>query len=166
MLHRYRNVHMPPGMPMGPPYQHTNAQFPHPYGMYPSQFSNMHGIPSPYPQMPYMNGMQYPYTHTDQGLYHNGNDNQASQLFQNPLQPEDGYFYEKYANQQGLPNAYPKPPQLPKPPNGGFNTVLNSFKTQTGSLDINKMVNTAGQVVNAINQVSNMAKGIGGIFKV
>ncbi|MBS4194466.1 YppG family protein [Lederbergia citri] len=165
MLHQYRNVHMPPGMPMPPPFQHPNSQFSHPYGMFPSQYPHMQGIPS-HVQMPYMNGMQYPYTGMDQGQYHQGSDNQASHLFQNPLQPKDGYFYEKYSQQQSFPNAYPKPSQIPKPPNGGFNTVLNSFKTQTGSLDINKMVNTAGQVVNAINQVSNMAKGLGGIFKV
>ncbi|MCR2820203.1 YppG family protein [Lederbergia panacisoli] len=160
MLHRYRNVHMQPGMPMRPPFQHPNSQIPYPYGMYPPQYPNMQGMP----QMPYMNGMQYPYTYMDQGVFHQGSEKQANHLFQNPLQPEDGYFYEKYNNQQSFPNAYPKPPQLPKVPNG--NSVLNSFKTQTGSLDLNKMVNTAGQVVNAINQVSNMAKGLGGIFKV
>lgn len=164
MLHQYRNVHIPQGLPMQPPYQHSNSNMYYPYGMYPPQFSNMQGIPSPYPQMPYMNGMQNSYM--DQGMNYNGKENHASHLFQNPLQPDDGYFYEKYANQQSYPNAYPRPPQIPKPPNGGFNTVLNSFKTQTGSLDINKMVNTAGQVVNAITQVSNMAKGLGGFFKV
>ncbi|AEH53575.1 conserved hypothetical protein [Heyndrickxia coagulans 2-6] len=41
---------------------------------------------------------------------------------------------------------------------------MNSFKSQDGSIDFNKMVNTAGQMINAINQVSSMVKGLGGLF--
>jgi hypothetical protein len=42
---------------------------------------------------------------------------------------------------------------------------MNSFKSQDGTVDVNKMVNTAGQMVNAVTQVSSIVKGIGGIFK-
>jgi len=43
---------------------------------------------------------------------------------------------------------------------------MNSFKGQDGSLDINKMVDTAGTMMNAVSQVSSMVKGLGGIIKV
>ncbi len=44
--------------------------------------------------------------------------------------------------------------------------ILNSFKSQDGTVDINKMVNTAGQMMNAVTQVSSLVKGFGGMFKV
>jgi len=43
---------------------------------------------------------------------------------------------------------------------------MNSFKTQDGTFDVNKMVDTAGQMMNAVTQVSSMVKGLGGMFKV
>lgn len=99
---------------------------------------------------------------------HYGTPNTQSHLFQNPLEPEEdkGFSMEKY----GLgPQPYPVPNQqpviFPKPPPGQLGTILNSFKSQSGSLDINKMVDTAGQMMNALTQLSNMAKGIGGLFK-
>ncbi|WP_339163108.1 YppG family protein [Siminovitchia sp. FSL H7-0308] len=97
-----------------------------------------------------------------------GTPNTQSQLFQNPLQPEEdkGLSMPEY----GMgPQPYPIPNQqpgiFPKPPPSQFGTILNSFKSQSGSLDINKMVDTAGQMMNALTQLSNMAKGIGGLFK-
>ena len=61
-------------------------------------------------------------------------------------------------------NPYPKGIFLSKQPSG-VKTVLNSFKSQDGSLDINKMVDTAGQMMNAVSQVSSVVKGFGGMFK-
>ncbi len=61
-------------------------------------------------------------------------------------------------------NPYPKGSSLAKQPTG-MKSVLNSFKGQDGSLDINKMVDTAGQMMNAVNQVSSVVKGFGGMFK-
>ncbi|WP_430755266.1 YppG family protein [Niallia circulans] len=43
---------------------------------------------------------------------------------------------------------------------------MNSFKSQDGSLDFNKMMDTAGMMMNAMNQVTGLVKGVGGIFKV
>lgn len=88
------------------------------------------------------------------------------QLFQNPLQPQ--YEPPAYAMPGGVEayvHPYPKHNAVAKQA-GGMQTVLNSFKTQSGTLDINKMVNTAGQMMNAMTQFSSMLKGFGGIFKV
>ncbi|MDF2536323.1 MAG: hypothetical protein K0R18_2485 [Bacillales bacterium] len=90
----------------------------------------------------------------------------------NPVQ--QGY-YPNGAPQQGIqPNPFQVNPyfQQPYQPNGainkqssGFTGVLNQFKSQNGSVDFNKMLNTAGQMVSAVNQFSGIVKGIGGIFK-
>ncbi|WP_237389596.1 YppG family protein [Bacillus sp. USDA818B3_A] len=101
--------------------------------------------------------MNYP-THISQ------KDNQF--LFQNPLQPKDDMIQQPYMPINGYPvmNPYPKNSFMPKQP-GGVKSLMNSFKSQDGSVDINKMVNTAGQMMNAVNQVSSLVKGFGGIFK-
>ena len=49
---------------------------------------------------------------------------------------------------------------------GNISSVLNQFKTQEGSIDFNKMIDTAGMMLNSMNQVSNLVKGVGSIFKV
>jgi hypothetical protein len=54
---------------------------------------------------------------------------------------------------------------MPKQP-GGMNSLMNSFKSQDGSVDFNKMMNTAGQMMNAVTQVTSLVKGLGGMFKV
>jgi hypothetical protein len=93
----------------------------------------------------------------------------ASQgLFQNPLQQEEAY-QQPQSQQTGNPypymNPYPKQSFMAKQPSG-VQSIMNSFKGQDGSLDFNKMMNTAGQMMSAVNQVSSMVKGLGGIFKV
>jgi YppG-like protein len=104
-------------------------------------------------QMPYPTG-QYPAK-------------DAQFLFQNPLQPKEEIASSQYNPQMnGYPvmNPYPKPNGMLKQP-GGIQSLMNSFKSQDGTVDVNKMVNTAGQVVNAVTQVSSLVKGLGGIFK-
>ena len=61
-------------------------------------------------------------------------------------------------------NPYPKQNGNIKQP-GGVQSILNSFKSQDGTVDVNKMVNTAGQMMNAVSQVSSIVKGFGGMFK-
>jgi len=88
-------------------------------------------------------------------------------LFQNPLQPKDEIVRpQAYMPMNGYPmmNPYPKQSMLPKQPSG-MKSIMNSFKSQDGSVDFNKMVNTAGTMVNAVNQVSSLVKGFGGFFK-
>jgi hypothetical protein len=88
-------------------------------------------------------------------------------LFQNPLQPKEEVVHNQYMPMNGYPmmNPYPKQGNIPKQP-GGMNSIMNSFKSQDGSVDFNKMMNTAGQMMNAVNQVSSLVKGFGGFFKV
>ncbi|WP_223593422.1 YppG family protein [Neobacillus bataviensis] len=104
--------------------------------------------------------------------YPNQNNSQKDSqfLFQNPLQPQEEMYHQYQPNQfqamNGYPmmNPYPKQNVIPKQP-GGMQSFMNSFKSQDGSVDFNKMVNTAGQMMNAVNQVSSLVKGFGGIFK-
>jgi YppG-like protein len=96
------------------------------------------------------------------------NPSYAQAVFQNPLiQPKNQSVQKQQMNSSnGHPymNPYPKASFLTKPPSG-MKSVLNSFKSQDGSIDINKMVDTAGQMVNAVSQVSSVVKGFGGMFK-
>ncbi|MGM0845470.1 MAG: YppG family protein [Bacillota bacterium] len=136
-----------------------------PYSPYdnPQQFQQV-----PYSQqMPYGYAQGYPNPPGNYEMYSQGNP-YANQFFQNPLQPEEinysqGGGYNEY---QGMVNPYPKGSFMAKPQSAGVGTIINSFKSQDGSLDFNKMVNTAGQMMNAMSQVGSMVKGLGGIFKV
>jgi len=42
---------------------------------------------------------------------------------------------------------------------------MSQFKTKDGTYDINKMMSTMGQMVNAVNQVGTMIKGLSQTFK-
>ena len=79
--------------------------------------------------------------------------------FDNPLQPQVKRPPQQYAN------PYPQQQFMQKAQPSGFQSVLNQFKTQDGSVDVTKMMNTAGQMVNTFSQMSNVFKGVGGLFK-
>ena len=170
-----------PMMGMGQ-HNYVSRQFPNPY------FSNEQGNWNPYMQAnqtygsaplgnnpyPYMQNPlynQYP-IQTNHPFQHQGQQLQpnsfANNVFQNPLNPEPNPYYSQ-AEQSLAPNSYmnpyPKQSFLPKQPSG-VQSIMNSFKSQDGSLDINKMMDTAGSMVNAVSQVSSMVKGLGGIIKV
>lgn len=81
--------------------------------------------------------------------------------FANPLQTAK--MQQQMAAQ--YPNPYPKQAFLQKQQPSGFQGILNQFKTQDGSMDVNKMMNTAGQMMGTVSQVQNMFKGLGGLFK-
>ena len=84
--------------------------------------------------------------------------NGAVNPFENPLQP-----LKQQMSQQGS-NPYPIQGIKPKNQSSGIQSVLNQFKTQDGSIDINKMMGTAGQMMNTFSQVSSLVKGVGSIF--
>jgi hypothetical protein len=42
---------------------------------------------------------------------------------------------------------------------------MSQFKNEDGAYDINKMMNTMGQMINTMNQVGGMLKGLVGTFK-
>jgi YppG-like protein len=126
---------------------------------------------------PYSHNQQYLQainpTHPSYGNYqnyanpYNGQQSYSHMIFQNPLQPkEESYFHphSQQINPYPVANPYPKLQHMAKQP-AGFQSIINSFKAQDGSVDFNKMINTAGQMMNAVNQVSSMVKGLGGMFK-
>ncbi|PLS16416.1 hypothetical protein CVD28_17730 [Bacillus sp. M6-12] len=85
--------------------------------------------------------------------------------FDNPLQPSTPPNPYQQPGIHQFVNPYPKQSFMQKPQQAGLSSVLNQFKTQDGTIDLNKMVNTAGQVLNTVSQVSAMFKGAGSIFK-
>lgn len=113
-------------------------------------------------------GYTQPYQPGSQGLYPNQYfpQKEAQSLFHNPLQPKEEMVPYPYTPVNGYPimNPYPKQSFIPKQ-SGGMQSILNSFKSQDGSVDLNKMINTAGQMANAVSQVTSLVKGFGGIFK-
>jgi hypothetical protein len=128
------------------PYQQQAPYYPQQYQPYGQNFQAEFGAQNmPYPNQPYPQ-----------------KDSQF--LFQNPLQPQDDMAQKQFMPMNGYPmmNPYPKQNTIPKQQG----TFLNSFKSQDGSVDFNKMMNTAGQMMNAVNQVSSLVKGFGGLFKV
>ncbi|MBB6283166.1 YppG family protein [Geobacillus subterraneus] len=60
------------------------------------------------------------------------------------------------------PTPYPKPGPLLPPPRPSF---LAQFKNNDGTYDINKMMSTMGQMINTVNQVNGMLKGLLSTFK-
>lgn len=131
-----------------PAYQQQNPYYP----QYPAYGQHIQQVFGP-------QNMQVPQSYTQK-------DSQF--LFQNPLAPQEEMGPKQpYMPMNGYPmmNPYPKQNVLPKQP-GGVQSIMNSFKSQDGSVDINKMVNTAGQMMNAMTQVSSLVKGFGGMFKV
>ncbi|WP_052504373.1 YppG family protein [Rossellomorea aquimaris] len=109
---------------------------------------------------------QYPGSAFQMNQYQQMNHQQMNPYFENPLQQKEYNPYQmKAMEQQAFANPYPKASFMAKPPSGGVSSIMNSFKSQDGSLDFNKMMNTTGQMMGAINQVSSLVKGLGGIFK-
>ncbi|MFE8702192.1 YppG family protein [Cytobacillus sp. FJAT-54145] len=136
---------------------HMNYMYP-PFGGGNQPFPQAGGEMNGYPQ----NGMNSYYQQYQGGKKH------SQSVLQNPLQEEESYFgggNTYYENQMPYMNPYPKASFIPRPPSG-IQSIMNSFKGQDGSLDFNKMMDTAGAMMNAVNQVSGMVKGLGGIFKV
>ncbi|MCM2604970.1 YppG family protein [Rossellomorea marisflavi] len=89
----------------------------------------------------------------------------SNPYFDNPLQSKEYNPYQAYASQQGYANPYPKAKFMAKPSSGGMGGMLNSFKSQDGKFDLNKMMNTGSQMMGAINQVSSLVKGFGAFLK-
>nr|WP_246188251.1 YppG family protein [Metabacillus lacus] len=70
-------------------------------------------------------------------------------------------------NQAGyFPNPYPKPMPFMKPQSPGFQSIMSQFKNKNGQYDMNKMMDTAGQMMSAVNQMGSLMKGVTSIFKV
>lgn len=71
------------------------------------------------------------------------------------------------ANQLGMPfmNPYPTQSQSAKQQASQVSSFMNQFKGQDGNVDMKKMMDTAGQMMNTVNQLNNMFKGLAATFK-
>jgi hypothetical protein len=94
--------------------------------------------------------------------------------------PQVNYYQPFQISQMNSPMFYPPQPQAAwnpytpyptmnkqnykKQQQGQFSSVVSQFKTADGNYDINKMMNTAGQMMNAMNQVTGLVKQVGGFF--
>lgn len=126
---------------------------------YPQQYQPINQDYQPYqPYQPYIQQIPLPAQPAFQ------KDSQF--LFKNPLQPEEELlpYNNFYPQTGGLINPYPKPNLMANQP-GGMQSLMNSFKSQDGSVDFNKMMNAAGQMMNAVTQMTSLVKGLGGMFK-
>lgn len=72
---------------------------------------------------------------------------------------------QKHTAMSPYPTPYPKPGPLSAQPAPGIQSLMAQFKTQDGTYDINKMMNTMGQMINTVNQMNGMIKGLISTFK-
>lgn len=162
----------------GPPYSHSNQGYeniplaygqtnqgyeamphPHPYGQVPPGYDS---VPHPYgPANNFNNGPPSYGQYSMPPQPNNAMSGGGFSPFANPLQ-------SKKTPQQSsgqYPNPYPKQAFMQKNQPSSFKSIMNQFKTQEGTVDVTKMMNTAGQMMGTVNQVQSMFKGLGGIFK-
>jgi YppG-like protein len=144
-----------------------------PYFPYPSPHQAANQYMVPLPNLPMQGEGQYytsPVQYSPDSVRPNNQMYQTgytNPYFENPLQHEEYNPYQmKAMQQQGYANPYPKASFMAKPSKSGVGSIMNSFKSQDGSFDFNKAMNTAGQMMGAVNQVSSLVKGLGGIFKI
>lgn len=128
-----------------------NQSYPNNYPYYAVQYGGMYP-----PQQQQVDTYQSHYSAQDNPNY-----------FHNPLEPNEQPVNKAYGMQTQFQsmNPYPKQSFVAKQPSN-VQSIMNSFKSQDGSLDFNKMMDTAGQMMNAVNQMSSVVKGVGGFFKV
>ena len=118
-------------------------------------------MPMPYFQPSYGYGPDQPPFYGGQSAFSGGKAGLEA-IYGNPLQPEE------MSGRPPIPfHPYPAPGTGGRPPvKGSMSSLLNSFKNKDGTYDMTKMVDTAGMMVNTVSQVTNMVKGLTGMFKV
>ncbi|WP_027408529.1 YppG family protein [Anoxybacteroides tepidamans] len=85
----------------------------------------------------------------------------------NPYQPLQQWptQHTAHAGATTYSTPYPKPNPVLAPPPSGIQSIMAQFKSSDGTYDINKMMNTMGQMINTVNQVGGVLKGLVGAFK-
>ncbi|MBM7661299.1 hypothetical protein JOC85_002071 [Bacillus mesophilus] len=133
------------------PFMHNQSYYPYQgfqqnHGFQPNQYSN--------PQQMYNQS-----TNAQPNINPNTNFNNMNQYpnYMNMNQQGSIPFQMPYPN-QGTSNQTPKQ-------TSGFGSILNQFKTKEGGYDVNKMMDTAGQMVNTVNQLNGVFKQVGTFFK-
>nr|WP_242217575.1 YppG family protein [Bacillus cereus group sp. BfR-BA-01380] len=79
-------------------------------------------------------------------------------MFYPPKQPIQSSFYPHTPYPMMNKQNYTK--QQPSQ----FSSLMSQFKTSDGNYDINKMMGTAGQMMNTMNQITGIVKQVGGFF--
>ena len=146
----YPQYPVPPVSAPYPMYGHGNFEG---GGFYGNELIHNH-MPSqqnPYPYPPMPSNKMYPPMQIGGGQSPFANPLQAKKVMQQPPGPS--------------PNPYPKQQFMQKAQPSGFQSIMNQFKTQDGSMDITKMMNTAGQMMGTVSQMQGMFKGLTGLFK-
>jgi hypothetical protein len=119
---------------------------------------------------PFMNNQfYYPYQGYQQnqpfyGPYHSAYPISHNQPINYPMNYQQAGFMGQGSTpfQMLYPYQGPRPVQAPK---GGYHSIMNQFKTKDGGYDVNKMMNTAGQMVSTVKQLNGMVKQVGSFFK-
>jgi hypothetical protein len=108
------------------------------------------GVPFQNGAMPQngVNGVMQPNGMNGMGMFQGGMPPQMNALPQSPFM-----------------NPYPTQTQTNKAQSSQVQTFMNQFKGQDGNVDMKKMMDTAGQMMNTVNQLNGMVKGIAATFK-
>lgn len=122
-------------------------------------------------QNPYYRYNMYPFS-----PYY-GNQTNYFQPFQVSLMNQPMFYPPKQPFQSSAYPYAPYTPHIPYTPYpvmnknnqtkqqpSQFSSILSQFKTSDGNYDINKMMGTAGQMMNTMNQVTGIIKQVGGFF--
>jgi hypothetical protein len=126
------------------------------YDQQPSDFQSGQNINAAMYQQQYQPPYQHPYQ-------------QYQKPYENTYQPlygsgGNGTIHGQYMNTP-YTTPYPKPAPYFKQQPSGLQTVISQFKKSDGQLDINKMMDTAGQMMSAVNQMGGLFKGVTSMFK-
>ncbi|MEH7236541.1 YppG family protein [Bacillus sp. JJ1562] len=114
-------------------------------------------------------GFSWPYygQPTYQQFYGGGHQSQWNQYYPPSYMQYNMNSYPGYSSYgYQTPNQTPYPIGLGQTQQKGGASILNQFKKKDGTYDINKMMDTAGQMVGAVNQVNSIVKGLTKTFKV
>lgn len=125
--------------------RNRNVHYPYQQEYYPNEY---------YQQMHHHSAYQYPYM-------------QQENPFQVQQQPLAFYPPNRPQSQPlgGMGPTYPYPTQKQaKAKKSVQPNIMSQFKASDGNYDINKMLNTAGTMVNTMNQITGMVKQVGGFF--
>ncbi|WP_078546152.1 YppG family protein [Litchfieldia alkalitelluris] len=121
-----------------------------------------------YPYQQQGNAQMFPMNMVGQPQMGNNPFGATSQNFNQQVQGGTNYSGSEQQNQmfQQYQTPYPingnYPPQMSP---GGFQSFMSQFKNENGTYDYNKMMDTAGQMMGAVNQISGLVKGFSGVFK-
>lgn len=108
-------------------------------------------------QMHQYYGPQYPYIQQNPFKINEQYQHQVhQQTFYPPNRPQ--------TELGGMGPAFPYPTKKKMKKEHTNPTIMSQFKASDGNYDINKMLNTAGTMVNTMNQITGMVKQVGGFF--